>query len=118
MKQEEFMKTIFDEMYLLNKGVRPAAYIYPVTKVNIKQLKDYIKSKEELGVEKFQYRVFDEDSNKLWLFKHDSVGVLLDELFNISFEARQMLMGYLLGYSPTQEDIWLEKIREDGEGYA
>lgn len=131
MKADEFRNTIYREKYLLDKGVRNAAYIYPVTKKNIEELDKMIesdtkylerrrKAKDPADVEwnekPLQYYRDPNDKDKLWLYIHDSIGRVIKILYGLPYIEHQIIMGLLLGYTAEQEDLFIKNLfRNDGE---
>jgi hypothetical protein len=131
MKSEEFRNTIYREKYLLDKGVRNAAYIYPVIKKNIEELDKMIesdtkylerrrKAKDPADVEwnekPLQYYRDSNDKDKLWLYIHDSIGRVIKALYGLPYIEHQIIMGLLLGYTAEQEDLFIKNLfRNDGE---
>lgn len=131
MKSAEFRDTIYREKYLLDKGVRNAAYIYPVTNKNIEELGEMIasdteylerrrKAKDPADVEwnekPLQYYCDPKDKDKLWLYVHDSIGRVIRVLYGLPYIEHQIIMGLLLGYTAEQEDLFIKNLfRNDGE---
>ena len=57
------------------------------------------------------------DSQKVWLFIHDFVSVVVSSMYRMDYDAAQVMMGLLLGYSPSQEDVWLKHVREHKDDF-
>ena len=110
MKNSEFAQIICNESYLLLKDVRPSAYIYPVSTQNIKWLNSNLS-------DDIKYKIDTYMPDKIWLYRHKSVGLLIDSLSKLDYDAREVLMGLLLGYSVEQEDKWLQYVYEHKEDY-
>lgn len=108
MTKEELQYTLAVETYLLKKGVRPSALIYNMTDSNLKHLERFCEEDEEINF------CFDpEDDKAVWLFKNDSVRVLVENIYRMNWDAIEMAMGFLLGYSFRECDEWLKKIRDN-----
>lgn len=106
MKKDEFFKVISQEWYLILKGVRPSAYIYPVTKKNVKDLSESYYCKND-GL-RYWHDPYDYD--KLWIYKNESIGNLIELQYLLPYIAKQSLMGILLGYSPDNTDEFLNRV--------
>lgn len=131
MKADEFRNTVYREKYLLDKGVRNAAYIYPVTEKNIEELDKMTESdtkylerkrkvKDSTDVEwnekPLKYYRDPNDKDKLWLYVHDSIGRVIKALYGLPYIEHQVVMGLLLGYTAEQEDLFIKNLfRNDGE---
>ena len=112
MTKKELQYTLTMDAYLLRKGVRNAAYIYNMTDSNIEHICRFCKENNDI-----KFIIDPLDSQKVWLYKNEFVSVVIDSMYRMDYDAAQVMMGLLLGYSPNQEDIWLKYVREHKADY-
>lgn len=112
MTKEELSNALVLETYLLRKGVRPASYLYNFTDSNMEHLLKFCEGNSDI-----KFFVDPLMEGKIWLFRNECVGVLLNSMYRMNYDAKEVLMGLLLGYSAEEEESWLEHVRENRESY-
>lgn len=113
MTKDNFLYEYDNYSYLIKKGARLASLIYPVSLDNIQELT--CKSRYDKDDVKWMSDPAFED--RVWLYKYEFVGHLIQQMYHMPYEAKEMLSGLLLGYSLDEEDKWLEYIRSHKEDF-
>lgn len=113
MNMQEFHYQLYIYEYLLRKDVRAAALIYPVNLDIIQELT----YENNVVPRDIRWKSDPIDSSKIWLYKYDCVGLIIQEMYKMPHEAKEVMMGLLLGYSIDKEDSWLDYVREHKEDF-
>lgn len=112
MTKEDLQRTLAVESCLIRKGVRNAAYIFNMTESNFKHIERFCEENQDI-----KFICDPIDGCKVWLFKHKYIPVIVQSMYRMNYDAAQVMMGLLLGYSPSEEDKWLKYVREHREDY-
>ena len=86
----EFQREYNDKSYLIEREVMPATYIYGLTLEDIELIE---RGKEypwiQFAKKSVKWKIDPIDKHKLWLYKNDSIGLIIDEMYKLPCEAKE-----------------------------
>ena len=113
MYNEEFQQEYDDKVYLIEKEVMPATYICGVTLDDIESID---RGKEYAHIQALKkhvkWKIDPVDKHKLWLYKNESIGLLIDEMYKLPCEAKESIMCVILGFSADEIDKRLKYVKK------
>ena len=101
----EFQREYNDKSYLIEREVMPATYIYGLTLEDIELIE---RGKEypwiQFAKKSVKWKIDPIDKHKLWLYKNDSIGLIIDEMYKLPCEAKEAVTSIILGFSADEVD--------------
>ena len=109
----EFQQEYSDKVYLIEREVMPATYICGVTLEDIESIE---RGKEYVHIqalkEHVKWKIDPIDKHKLWLYKNECIGLIIDEMYKLPCESKETVMGIILGHSADELDKRLEYVKK------
>lgn len=111
MCNEEFQKELSFKSYLVNKEIIPASFICGASLGDI----ECIERVKEIVKNDLKWKLDPIDTTKLWIYKYKSIGLIISEMYKLPCDAKESIIGILLGHPAEELDMYLDYVKEHEE---